>query len=125
MRAEHARQLAGESPFDNLLHSFAVLYGEEGWDAEAVPRYERALAIDERVLDPGHSRVAGDLRDLAVALRDLRRNAEADACEQRAATIRSQTAKGNLPRQNRITNSLQLARRERFFEREPLSVIKK
>jgi hypothetical protein len=31
---------------------------------------------------------------LAVALRDLRRNAEADACEQRAATIRSQTSQG-------------------------------
>ena len=38
---------------------------------EALPLYDRALAIDEKVLGPDHPDVAGDLNNKAALLSDM------------------------------------------------------
>ena len=61
--------LAEESLTDDLptaLNNLAGLYQVQGDYARALPLYERALAIDEKTLEPEHPDVATTLNNLAV-----------------------------------------------------------
>jgi Tetratricopeptide repeat len=49
----------------------AELYRNQGRSPEAEPLYKRALAIDERVLDPKHSTVGTALDNLAERYRGI------------------------------------------------------
>ena len=44
------------------------LYDDQGRLADALPLYQRALAIDEKALGPDHSDVAMTLNNLALSL---------------------------------------------------------
>ena len=71
------------------LNNLAGLYHTQGRYAEAEPRYERALAIWEKVLGPEHSHVAVVLENYAALLQAINRNEEAEKLAIRAHTIRA------------------------------------
>ena len=52
-------------------HKSPTTQGAQGKLEEALPLYDRALAIDEKVLGPDHPDVAGDLNNKAMLLEDM------------------------------------------------------
>ncbi|MBE9069169.1 CHAT domain-containing protein, partial [Leptolyngbya cf. ectocarpi LEGE 11479] len=66
----------------------ALLYKSKGNYAEALPQYERALAISEATLGPGHPNVATSLNNLARLYHDQGNYAEALPQYERALAIR-------------------------------------
>ena len=69
------------------LNNLAGLYADQGRYAEAIPLYERALAIKEKVLGPEHPDVALSLNNLASLHRDQGRYAVAEPLNERALKI--------------------------------------
>ncbi len=61
-----------------------------GRAAEALPLHERALAISETALGPGHPGTAISLNNLAATYRELGRAADAVFLEERVRQIRQQ-----------------------------------
>ena len=66
---------------------FAETLAEQGRDREALPLYERALALRERTMGPDHPAVARTTTYLAATLLRLRQVRRAAALSQRALDI--------------------------------------
>ncbi|MBT9136741.1 MAG: Photosystem I assembly protein Ycf3 [Firmicutes bacterium] len=64
-----------------------MLYSEQGKYDEALPLYQRALAISERILGPDHPNVAGSLNNLAMLYSEQGKYDEALPLYQRALEI--------------------------------------
>ena len=89
-----------------LCDRTATFLQEHAQLAEALPLFQRALAIDEALYGPDHPEIATALNNLAFALRDLGRVGEALPLYERALAIaeavygpdhpNSQTVRGNL-----------------------------
>jgi hypothetical protein len=75
-----------------------VLYQDQGGYVQAEPLYQRALAIWERALGPGHPDVAKVLQNYARLLREMKRGAAARELEARAQAIWAAHAKNNPPK---------------------------
>jgi tetratricopeptide (TPR) repeat protein len=72
------------------LNNLAGLYYDQGKLQEALPLYQRALAISEKALEPDQADVVIALTKYAAALRQLGRDTEAEALVRRvAAAIRA------------------------------------
>jgi len=69
------------------LNNLARLFQAMGSFAEARPLFERALAIREKQLGPGHPEVAASLNDLAVHLEAMGSYKEAKSLYERALAI--------------------------------------
>jgi tetratricopeptide (TPR) repeat protein len=67
------------------LNNLAGLYRAQGKLQEALPLYQRALAIREKALGPNHPNVVSVLTNYAATLRRLGRHTEAEALVKRAA----------------------------------------
>ena len=65
------------------LNGLANLYADQGQDAEEEPLYQRALRIWEQALGPDHPRTRNVVRDYAMLLRKMGREAEASELEAR------------------------------------------
>ena len=65
------------------LNNLALLSYTQGRYGEAEPRYQRALAIREKVLGPEHPDVAAVRKNYAALLRATNRDAEAAQLEAR------------------------------------------
>jgi tetratricopeptide (TPR) repeat protein len=70
------------------------LLQSQGRLEEAVPFYERTLAILEKALGPEHPDVATSLENSATLLRETERTDEAEELETRAKAIRAKHAGG-------------------------------
>jgi hypothetical protein len=71
------------------IQHVANRYAEQGKYAEAERLYQRALAVREELVGPGHPEVATTLDGYAALLRKLDRATDAEALEARAAAIRA------------------------------------
>ncbi len=71
-----------------LLNNLAQLYHVQGQYAEAVPLYQRALAIREKALGPEHPDVAQSLNNLAGLYDEQGHYAHAERALQLALAIR-------------------------------------
>ncbi len=69
------------------LNNLALLYKKQGNLEAAEPLLRRALVIKEKVLPAGDPSLLRGLRNYASVLRALRRHAEADRLEARAASL--------------------------------------
>jgi len=69
------------------LNNLAMLYQDQGRNAEAEPFHQRALAIAEKALGPDHPDVGNDLLCLAQLSRARGRYAEAARLIKRALAI--------------------------------------
>jgi hypothetical protein len=72
------------------LRDLAYRYQRQADFANAELLYQRALAIQEKVLGPESANLANILEDYATLLRQTHREAEAAALEARARAIRNQ-----------------------------------
>lgn len=72
----------------HAMNTLGAVYWAEGRYAEALPLYERSLAIFEKVLGPEHPAVATSLNNLACLCLDRGRYAEAEQFHRRALAIR-------------------------------------
>jgi len=70
------------------LGNLANLYSDQGDYIKAKPLYERALAIEEWVLGPEHSDVAGTLYNLASLYSEQGDYVQAEPLHQRALAIK-------------------------------------
>ena len=77
----------------SLFHQADALVAQHRFD-DAIPLFERALAIDEKALGPDHPDVAPVLEHYAVPLRRMGRIAQAEAAEDRVRIIRDRSARG-------------------------------
>jgi tetratricopeptide (TPR) repeat protein len=75
----------------STLNNLAVLYQEQGRNADAEPLHKRALEIREKALGPDHPYVLASVTNLAELYRMLGRQADADAMAKRAQDIRAKT----------------------------------
>ncbi len=71
------------------LNNLAVLYQEQGRNADAEPLHKRALAIREKALGPDHPQVAASIKNLADLYKALGRDGEAEAMAKREQAIRA------------------------------------
>ena len=69
------------------LNNLALLYEDQGKNAEAGPLHERALVIYEKALGPEHPLVATSLNNLAELYRTQGKYAEAEPLYQRSLAI--------------------------------------
>ena len=83
-----------------------MLYGAQGYFAEAEPQLERALAIDEKVFGPEHPNVGWALKDLAVVYAARRRFAEAQPLLGRSLAIFQSAAGPEHPDVATIANTV-------------------
>jgi len=92
---ELAKALGENDPREalSLYHQADALVAQNRFD-DAIPLFERALAIDEKALGPDHPDVAPVLEHYAVPLRRTGRTAQAEAAEDRCRVIRARTARG-------------------------------
>ncbi|MCA9501168.1 MAG: tetratricopeptide repeat protein, partial [Nitrospira sp.] len=90
--------------------------------AEAEPLYQRALAINEQVLEPTHPEVATSLNNLGLLYKNQGQYADADPLYQRALAIREQTLGPTHPEVATSLNNLGVlyAAQERYSDVEPL-----
>jgi tetratricopeptide (TPR) repeat protein len=75
------------------LNNLAVLYKAAGEYVKAEPLYRRALAIFEAALGPTHPKVRTCRQNYAQLLRDMSRQAEAEARERYAMQARTARAR--------------------------------
>ena len=80
----------------SLTHQAEALVARARF-ADAVPLFERALEIDEKVLGPDHPDVAWVLERYAVPLRETGRIAQADAVLGRIRILHARSARGIWP----------------------------
>ncbi len=71
------------------MNNLATLYYAQGQYVQAESLLKRALAIDEKALDPNHPDVARDRNNLAALYRARKRGKEAETLERRTARIRA------------------------------------
>ncbi len=92
---ELAKALGENDPREalSLFHQADALVAQNRFD-DAIPLFERALAIDEKALGPDHPDVAPVLEHYAVPLRRMGRTAQAEAAEDRVRNIRDRSARG-------------------------------
>ena len=95
------------------LLNAATVYKRFDRAAEALPLYEQARAIYERVLEPGDGRRGGLYNNMALALTDLGRWAEARALYEKALAIMENQEHGALERAVTELNLANLAEAER------------
>jgi tetratricopeptide (TPR) repeat protein len=81
------------------------LYKDQGNYAEALPLYQRALAIFEKVLGLEHPSVVISLSNLAVLYKDQGNYAEALLLHQRALAIREKVLGKDHPNTLTILNN--------------------
>jgi tetratricopeptide (TPR) repeat protein len=93
--AELAKALGENDPREalSLFHQADALVAQNRFD-DAIPLFERALAIDEKALGPDHPDVAPVLEHYAVPLRRTGRIAQAEAAEDRGRIIRGRSLRG-------------------------------
>jgi tetratricopeptide (TPR) repeat protein len=99
---ELAKALGADDPREalSLFHQADALVAQNRFD-DAIPLFERALAIDEKALGPDHPDVAPVLEHYAVPLRRTGRIAQAEAAEDRGRIIRKRSGRGKRPRLDR------------------------
>lgn len=71
----------------------ALFYAQRGDYAKAEPLFRQVLAIAEKALGGDHANIAAILGNLAFVLHQLKRDDEAKAYEERAATIRTKAGR--------------------------------
>jgi tetratricopeptide (TPR) repeat protein len=105
-----------------LLNKAAVYLCERALFAEAEPLYQRALAIWEGALGPGHPDVALSLNNLAELYRNQGKYSEAEPLCQRALAIRERTLGPEHPAVATSLNNLALLydNQGKYAEAEPL-----
>lgn len=91
----------------------ATVYKAFGMPERALPYYERARAIYEQRLDAADPRRGGLYNNMALALCDLGRYAEARACYQSALAVMERQAHGEPERAITLLNLANLAEAER------------
>jgi CHAT domain-containing protein len=79
------------------LYRKATDLREEGKYDEALPSYERALEIRERVLEPDHPEIAASINGLAILYYYAGEYAKAESLHQRALAIREKALWPNHP----------------------------
>ena len=85
---QEAENFGPEDPrLATSLNNLAVLYRAQAKYAEAEPLYQRALAIQEKVLGPEHPDVANSLNNLAFLYGAQGKYAEAEPLYQRSLAI--------------------------------------
>ncbi|MBL7489029.1 FxSxx-COOH system tetratricopeptide repeat protein, partial [Frankia sp. AgW1.1] len=111
-------ELAGESDLRAaagdvswLCDRTATFLQEHAQPAEALPLFERALAVTEAVYGPDHPDVSTRLNNLAMALQDLGRAGEALPLLQRALAIDEAVSGPDHPDVSTDLNNLALALR--------------
>ena len=90
----------------------ATVYKTFGRSAEALALYEQARAVYERQLDPADPRLGGLYNNLALALTDLDRFAEARKTYEKALAVMAQAPNGALEQAITQLNLADLAARE-------------
>jgi tetratricopeptide (TPR) repeat protein len=105
-----------------VLNETALYYQARAAWAEALPLYQRAIAIGEQTLGPEHPELAARLNNLAILYRDTGRYAEAEPLYQRAIAIGEQTLGPEHPNLAAALNNLAELYRAtgRYAEAEPL-----
>jgi tetratricopeptide (TPR) repeat protein len=96
---------AHEGSCRRAQHPRAV-HGEVGRDAEAEPRFKRALAITERVLGLESVDIAIELNNLAALCQREQRYAEAEPLLKRALALSERSRPANHPAIARALNNL-------------------
>jgi tetratricopeptide (TPR) repeat protein len=82
------KRMGGDPVIESwLANDLAAVRSEQGRPEEAVPGYERALALKERVLGPDHLEMAITLSNLSCALAKLRSFDRALTASRRAGAI--------------------------------------
>jgi tetratricopeptide (TPR) repeat protein len=92
---ELAKALGENDPREalSLFHQADALVAQNRFD-DAIPLFERALAIGEKALGPDHPDVVPVLEHYAVPLRRMGRTAQAEAAEDRVRIIRARSTHG-------------------------------
>jgi tetratricopeptide (TPR) repeat protein len=93
---ELAKGLGEDDPREalSLFNQADALVAQARFD-DAIPLFQRALEIDEKVLGPDHPDVAPVLEHYAVPLRQMGRIAQAEAAEERVRRIHARSARGH------------------------------
>jgi tetratricopeptide (TPR) repeat protein len=106
----------------SLLGKAGYLQRVHGQYTEAEPLYQRALAVDEKRLEPDHPNVATRLNNLAQLYYDLGRYPEAEPLMQRALAIDEKTFGPDHPKIAAMLNNLAVLywNQGRYVEAEPL-----
>ena len=91
-----ARFLGEDDPREalSLSNQADALVAQSRFD-DAIPLFQRALEIDEKVLGPDHPDVAPLLEHFAVPLRETGRIAQAEAAEKRVRCIHARSGRGH------------------------------
>ena len=106
----------------STLNNLAIVYKNQGRYGDAIPLYQRALAINEKALGTSHPQVAGVLGNLASAYKRQGRYGDAIPLYQRALAIREKTFGISHPKVARTLNNLGVTYEEqgRYGEAAPL-----
>ncbi len=93
---ELARALGEDDPREALsLFNQADALVAQARFADAIPLFQRALEIDEKVLGPDHPDVVPVLEHFAVPLRETGQIAQAEAAEKRVRCIHARSGRGH------------------------------
>jgi tetratricopeptide (TPR) repeat protein len=77
-----------------LSHQAEALVAQTRF-ADAIPLFERALAIEEKILGPDHPEIAQVLEPFAASLRETGQTAAAEAAAVRVRLIHARSARGH------------------------------